>query len=375
MGTGPDNGEAKREMVKVMHVTESMSTGVLDVICTICEALSDDVEFEILYSRRPETPSKVQELFSSNVGLKTWNAVRELSPRSDWSAIRTLRQSVAEYKPDLIHAHSSKAGALARLSFPFGGVPVCYSPHGYSFLRRDISLPMRTLYRWVEWLLGRTPAVTVAVGLGEYALALATSRRALMISNTIELPACYRPIADRVNVRPLRVVTAGRISPQKNFPLFCRIAEALVGEPVRFTWIGSGELPPGLSVPSNTTITGWVERTEALELMAKAHVYLQTSLWEGLPITVLEASSLGLPILAKPSVGNLELVLEGENGFTCDRTEEFVDRILALEAAPDQLIRLGATSRKLAEGGYIREAAVPRWRSLYNNIEHYRRFG
>ena len=148
-----------------------------------------------------------------------------------------------------------------------------------------------------------------------------------------------------------------------------------MGEPVRFTWIGSGELPPGLSVPSNTTVTGWVERTEALELMAKAHIYLQTSLWEGLPITVLEASSLGLPILAKPSVGNLELVLEGENGFTCDRTEEFVDRILALEATPDQLIRLGATSRKLAEGGYIREAAVPRWRSLYTNIERYRRFG
>ena len=66
--------------------------------------------------------------------------------------------------------------------------------------------------------------------------------------------------------------------------------------------------------------------------------------------------------------------IEGENGFTCDRTEEFVDRILALEAAPDQLIRLGATSRKLAEGGYIREAVVPRWRSLYTNIEHYRRF-
>jgi glycosyltransferase involved in cell wall biosynthesis len=216
--------------------------------------------------------------------------------------------------------------------------------------------------------------VTVAVGLGEYALALETSRRALMISNTIDLSACYRPIADRVNVRPLRVVTAGRISPQKNIPLFCQIAEALMGEPVHFTWIGSGELPTGLNVPSNMTVTGWVERTAALELMAKAHIYIQTSLWEGLPMTVLEASSLGLPILATPSVGNLELVLEGENGFTCDRKKDFVDRILALESAPDQLIRLGAASRKLAEGGYNREGAVPRWRSLYTNIEHYRRY-
>ncbi len=368
--TGSPSGK-----VKVMHVTESMSTGVLDVIRAICESLSDDVEFVILHSRRPETPANVQELFPSNVVLKTWNAVREVSPRRDWSAIRALRQSVAEFKPDLIHAHSSKAGALARLSFPFGGVPVCYSPHGYSFLRRDISLPMRTLYRWAEWLLGRTPTVTVAVGLGEYALASATSRRALMISNTVGLPACYRPIADRVKVRPLQVVTAGRICPQKNFPLFCEIAAALLDEPVRFTWIGSGELPPGSKVPSNMTVTGWLERTAALELMAKAHIYLQTSLWEGLPITLLEASSLGLPILAKPCVGNLEMVLEGENGFTCDRREDFVDRILALGAAPDQLIRLGTASRKLAEGGYVREGAVPRWRSLYNHIERYRRFG
>ena len=330
--------------ITVLHVVEAFSTGIIQSIRSICRALEGEVSFRILYGRRPETPADVESQYPSSVGFTNWHtASRAIDPRQDCRAVAELRATVDQLRPDLIHAHSSKAGAFARLAYPSGRVPVLYSPRGYSFLQLDKGLAGRAAFWSLEWLLGRLPHITVGCGTGEYDLARTVARRAVLIPNMIEsrdFPAQgdgLRPDP----AGPLRVAMAGGIRPQKNFPLFCEVARAFEGRDMRFIWIGDGTIPPGLRVPDTVTITGWLPRTEVLRQMAGCHLYMQTSLWEGLPVALLEGMVLGLAVLACPAVGNTELVIEGANGFLCPDAPSFIARLLQLDNNRIALAALG----------------------------------
>ena len=81
---------------------------------------------------------------------------------------------------------------------------------------------------------------------------------------------------------------------------------------LQFIWCGDGELRAELTSP-NIKCTGWMERKELEIYLANADIYLSTSLWEGMPLSVLEAMSIGLPVVLSDCVGNRDLV--ENNGF------------------------------------------------------------
>ncbi len=364
--------------ITVLHVVEAFSTGIIQSIRIICRALDGEVRFHILYGRRPETPADVESQYPPSVGFTPWGAAgRAIDPGKDRRAVAELKAVVARVKPDIIHAHSSKAGAYARLAYPGGQLPVLYSPRGYSFLQRDKGPARRAAFRGIEWLLGRLPHITVGCGLGEYSLARTVARRAVLIPNMID-PADF-PAPDQGlspdPAGPLRVAMAGGIRPQKNFPLFCEIARAFEGRDLRFLWIGDGDIPAGVRVPASVEITGWLPRAEVLRRMAGCHLYMQTSLWEGLPIALLEGMVLGLAVLACPAVGNTELVIEGANGYLCPDAPSFIARLRQLDGDRAALAAMGEASRSLALRNHSVDHIAPRWLSLYRHYERYVRFG
>jgi glycosyltransferase involved in cell wall biosynthesis len=364
-------------MIKVLHVVESFSGGIIHSIANICRALDGQVAFHILHGRRPETPGELEGLYPATVGFTLWpSAGRSIHPGRDLRALAEVRAAVETVQPDVIHAHSSKAGALVRLAYPCGRVPVVYSPRGYAFLQRDKGRVGRGAFWLIERLLGCLPHITVGCGLGEYTLAQRVSGRAVLIPNMVDLAqfAVAAGVA-RDAKGPLRVAMAGGIRPQKNFPLFCQVAAAFEGRDVRFLWIGDGTLPTGVWVPSNVEITGWLGRDAVLRAMATCHVYMQTSLWEGLPIALLEGMALGLAVLACPAVGNTELVLEGGNGHLCADAESFIGQLRALDRDRARLAAMGAASRRLVEQQHALERIAPRWLSLYSHYRRYRRYG
>ncbi len=363
--------------VTVLHVVEAFSTGIIQSIRTICRALEGDVRFHVLYGRRPETPADVESQYPAAVGFTPWGAAgRAIDPGKDRRAVAELKDAVARVKPDVVHAHSSKAGAYARLAYPGGAVPILYSPRGYSFLQLDKGPVIRAGFRGVEWALGRLPHITVGCGLGEYTLAGTVARRAVLIPNMID-PADF-PEGGGASYNPggpLRVAMAGGIRPQKNFPLFCAVASAFEGRDIQFLWLGGGEVPAGVRVPGNVEISGWIPRAKVLERMAGCHLYMQTSLWEGLPIALLEGMVLGLAVLACPAVGNTELVVEGLNGFLCADAATFIARVRELDADRTVLCAMGEASRNLALRNHSVGHIAPRWLSLYRHYDRYRKFG
>lgn len=359
---------------RILHVVESFSTGILQSVAQICNHLQDDFDFAVLHGRREETPDRVESHFLGTTNLILWNVQRAINPVGDARALRELDQAVQKLRPDLLHAHSSKAGALCRLLALQRDLSVIYSPRGYSFLQRNHAAPIRGIYRTLEWGLGRLPHVTVACGIGELLQANAVSKRAIIIPNMIDLADIDRVKSPRTE-RDGRLIVAmsGSIRPQKNFPLFARIAQDMADEPFDFLWIGGGKVD--VQLPPNLTLTSWVGRNEALATLSKAHVFAQTSLWEGLPIALLEAMAFEQPVLAMPGVGNSELVLDDLTGYLCQTPSDFVGRLREMFQNADMRRRLGAAGRAFVERNHSVEANAARWASLYASFSRYEKFG
>ena len=362
---------AESARLRVVHVVEPLATGPLQSIARICWGLRERFEFTLIHGQRPDLPAVPRESFPPEVRLLPWQVGRTISPRDDWIALRQLKAMLSAARPDVVHAHCSKAGALARLAALSTPLKVVYSPRGYSFLRRDVGTPTRLLYRRLEAALGRVPHLTVACGLGEYAEALKVARRVELVSNMIDLGDFAALTGPCQEDGPMTVVMCGEIRPQKNFSLFCEIARLCPGPEMRFVWLGGGTPPPGPPLPDNLEITGWLSRETVLARLNASHVFCQTSLWEGLPIALLEAMALGLPVLTWPAVGNRELVVEGETGYTCRTAEEFATRLRALAADPGRRATLGDAGRARVARQHDAAFVAAQWASVYGHYEHY----
>jgi len=261
----------------------------------------------------------------------------------DFIVFTTLRKKL---NPDIIHLHSSKAGILGRFAnfmLLFNKKKVFYTPHGYSFLREDVSLSTRKLYQLIEkysqCLLGGT---TIACGDTEYEIAKKMGKSLLVRNgvNLVNLEKYYKKYKNQ----KLTIGIVGRIAYQKNPVLFNEIA--LRFPQYDFVWIGEGE-QKNLLTSQNIRITGWTtDQNIVFKELNQLDVYLQTSLWEGLPLAVLEAMAFRKPIVATNIIGNKDLVIPEENGFLFNEKEELDGFFKRLE---NEAIRL-----KMGENSYQR---------------------
>ena len=101
---------------------------------------------------------------------------------------------------------------------------------------------------------------------------------------------------------PLRIAGNGRLGPQKDARFFAEAVSSARsdGIDVDAVWIGGGddEIARHL-LDSGVDVTGWCSREQALKILATCDVYFHTAQWEGFPISILEATTAGLPVIAR----------------------------------------------------------------------------
>lgn len=353
----------------IMHVTESFGGGVIQSIAKLCGFAADEYNLIVVYSVRPQTPEKFDHFYPEGTIFVKWNAVRSISPAADVKSALSLRKIVKQYKPDIMHLHSSKAGAVGRLAFPFGrqNMTILYTPRAYGFLQLDLSKKKRFIYHTLEKILGYFPHITVACGAGEYALAQQIARRSAVINNSISIDYVNQLAGECTKNKRFTVCSSGRISYQKNFPLFVEIARAFEGKPVDFIWIG-GDAPEDIDLPENLHVTGWTDYPDSIAMMARADIYVLTSRWEGLSLTVLEAMALGLPCVLSDAVGNKEMVEQGVDGYVATSVKAYVDYISDLYADDHLRERMGDTAKQKMERDYSNGASQAKWLAYYKEL-------
>lgn len=328
--------------MKIVQFVEAFGGGVYTYVKDLCNFLienntSNDLEVYLIYSPNRDEFNKSLFLKEINpkVKLIEFNMVRDVNPKTDYDSIQKTRKILKEINPDVIHLHSAKATVLGRIA-AYNIVPknkIFYSPHGYSFIQQNISSTKKILFKCIEKLM---PIIfggkTIASGDTEYEISK-NYGPTILIKNGVDL-ALPDDVYKEINNSKLTIGTVGRLTPQKNPSFFNQLAHAL--PQFNFVWIGDGELIDDINAP-NIKITGWIKtRQELLENINQLDIYTQVSLWEGLPISILEAMAVKKPLVVSNVVGNRDTVIENSNGFKFNNIEEAIEAILKLE---DPLLR------------------------------------
>lgn len=314
---------------KILHVTESFGSGVFSFLVDLINNTDEEYDVTVAYGKRVETLENFKEYFSNRVKfVEVKNFTRSINPTKDIKAFFEVKKIIKDENPDVIHLHSSKAGFIGRFAGNGKKVIMLYNPHGFSFLMKDSSKVKRLIYWLLEKIGAMRKCTVVGCSQGEYEEALKLTTNSICINNGInikQLDFITRNFEKKnINFDNLSFCTSGRIGYQKNPQMFNEIAKSFPNN--KFTWIGDGEFKNELT-SSNIEITGWKERDEVLELVNKHDVFLLTSLWEGLPISLLEAMYLGKICIVSNCIGNKD-VINNKNGFISNDKENF-ERIIS----------------------------------------------
>lgn len=308
---------------KVLFIVEAMGGGVFTYIVDLANELVNEYDMYIAYGVRPQTPADYKNYFDPKIHLiEVKSFGRSINPAKDFKALVEVKAIAKKVNMDIIHLHSSKAGVIGRLAFDGKKTPVFYTPHGYSFLMQNYKPAKRMMFKIIEIVCAKRKCTTISCSEGEHQETLKLTKCATYVNNAVNLNDLHKMI-DRVEIKehPFTVFTLGRICYQKNPALFNKVAEAMPD--VKFLWIGNGELRHELTA-QNIEITGWAEREEALKCSMNADVFILTSLWEGLPMSLLESMYMKKPCVVNNVIGNNNVIHNGYNGYVCNSVEDFV---------------------------------------------------
>ena len=313
-------------MKKILHIAEPFASGVLNFLIDITKRQVEEYDVYILYGVRPMTPVNVDELFDKRVHLiKMTTFHGALGTVFNPKAYRDVYMEYKRLRPDIVHLHSSASGFVGRWILPCKKIPVFYTPHGYSFLMQDASKMKRLFYWLIEYISAHRPCKTIACSEGEYKEALRLSSNATYVNNGINICELLPYVRSVFPAKgSIKIATSGRISYQKNPNLFNKIATLL--PEFSFIWIGDGELRHELAA-SNIVVTGWKTREEVLQIMRDADIFILPSLWEGLPISLLEAMFLKKVCLVSNVIGNRDVIKSEVNGVICNTAIEYAENI------------------------------------------------
>ncbi|MGA2192207.1 MAG: glycosyltransferase family 4 protein [Nitrospirota bacterium] len=265
--------------------------------------------------------------------------VREISPLYDLKALiglcRMLRKLVKE-SPEgvIVHTHSSKAGILGRLAARIAGARVIvHTIHGYGFNDEQGWL-RRRLFITLEKIASRCTDRFIAVAFNNIAKGSANGifeeDRAVVIRCGIDMdyfkstPTDPQKKRDELGLPPgAPVVTmVSCLKPQKAPVDFVRVAASVLESVpgAHFVQAGDGELKDEvlkeagrLGIEKNFHLIGW--RDDVRDIIHISDIVVLTSLWEGLPIVLMQAMAAGKPIVATAVDGTPEAVKDGVNGF------------------------------------------------------------
>jgi len=268
------------------------------------------------------TGAVTRELESARIPFVSLRHLRRsISPLQDVLAVREMAGAVQRIHPDLVSAHTAKAGCIARLACARMDVPVLYTPHGWTIGDR-ISRVQGLAYRQIE---RRTAPLSAAiVNVSEY-------ERRLAIEHRIGNPELHRMIHNGMpdiaaglradpRVEPCRIVMVARFEEPKDHATLLQALAGLRHLPWQLELVGDGPRETGIrDLAESLRLSGRVHFRGAVRsaaaALAEAQIFVLSSRSEGFPRSILEAMRAGLPVIASNVGGVAEAVRNERNGY------------------------------------------------------------
>ncbi|MFW5708386.1 MAG: glycosyltransferase [Bacteroidota bacterium] len=357
-------------------------------------------EYETLLVGGPNDPSeKNSEYIVKQLGVEPViipEMLRELSPFHDFYAFRKLKSLIRDFRPDIVHTHASKAGALGRHAAISMNVPVIvHTFHGHVF-DSYFGPAKTTFYKSVERFLAKRSSQIIAISdLQKYELAhkysICEEDRISVVPLGFDLsrfrenmPAKRAAFRERYKIAEdeIAIGIIGRLVPIKNHSLFLealKILQTQTNKKIRAFIVGDGEsreiikqkaINLGINYvngvgeykPAPLTFTSWI--TEMDYVTAGLDIVALTSLNEGTPVSLIEAQAAGKPVVSTRVGGVENVVVEGKTALLADREDlkGFASQLL-------QLVEDDQMRKDFSQSGWTQVGEKFHFLRLVNDME------
>jgi glycosyltransferase involved in cell wall biosynthesis len=329
---------------------------------------------------------------------------RKIDPANDWKAFRYICSEINRFRPDIVHTHAAKAGALGRLAANFSRYRpkvVLHTYHGNVF--DGYFSPFKTrIILAIERYLGRKSTCIIAISEAQkkdlaevYRIAPADKIAVVRLGFDLQrfvtgseekrrlFREHYRLADDEV------VITiTGRLAPVKNHSLFiaalAELRRLVTDARFRVFIIGDGELfgqtvsetrSAGFSVclPSETAFdadvifTSW--RRDIDVINAGSDIIALTSVNEGTPVSIIEAQASGKAVVCTDVGGVKDVVSDGETGYLSRQEPfDFSQKLAQLIRDSDLRARLGRAGQESALRNYSVTRLISDMQALYRQL-------
>ncbi len=301
---------------------------------------------------------------------------RDSHGMSDLRALSQLRATLEEFQPQLVSAHSSKAGILARLAARSLGFPALFTAHGWAFTEGVPAL-QRFGARWIERGASTLAQLIILVSEYDRRIAISSSVGGAEKLRVIRNGMPDVPLEERAcpAVAPPRMIMIGRFAEQKDHGTLFRALAQLRDRDWSLDLVGAGPLRASaqalvleLGLEDRVSFLGM--RTDVSILLARSQIYVLSSRWEGLPRSIIEAMRAGLPVVASDVGGVAELVEDGSTGSLVPRgdVDGFAARLDELLGSSELRLLLGKQSRTRYESEFTFERMYEHTLASYREV-------
>lgn len=361
--------------MKILHIGQLI--GGLDIYIRNTINYADN-SFEYIIAHG--VSDKNQPIIKDGKEIKEYNIslYRELNPIKDLKGLIQVLNIIRKEKPNIIHCHSAKGGFIGRFAGFITHTKTFYTPHAFSFLSTQNRLK-KSIFLFLERL-ARLDSYLLACSNSEKELGISLvhykKNKSLAWSNSV--PDANYVSTQIEKAKSPYICYIGRPSYQKNpFFLVNVIKEVYKKHPnIQFYILGVGYYSPDLDamkvmiknyqLENTIVLLPWLNHDETMEYVKNSLFYLTTSRYEGLPLAVIEAMSLGKCIVASNVLGNKDCVKNNYNGYLLPLKEEvFADKINYLIEHPEKRLVFEENSRKYFEENFFIKNRIKYLEDIY----------
>lgn len=332
-------------MPKVLRIINRFNIGGPTYNATFLTRFMDD-EFETLLVGGLPEPDEKDSLHI----LEQYDVKPLLIPemqrlpnwKSDRAAYRRIKEIIEEFKPDIVHTHAAKAGALGRRAAKAAGVKVIvHTFHGHVF-HSYFGAVKTKLFQLIERRLASSSTGIIAISelqkkelSDTYRICKPEKIKVIPLGFDLE-PFQQKRISERHKIRAkynlsedeVAVAIVGRLAPVKNHTLFLDVVQELAQKGIRARYfiVGDGserehietrvaELKAQFGI--QIEMTSWI--TDIAEFNAGMDIICLTSNNEGTPVSLIEAQACSIPVISTDVGGVRDIVIDGETGYVIEK--------------------------------------------------------
>ena len=323
------------------------------------------------------TGTFTDELKKNNINFNSLKHLkREISLVHDLLGFWEIKKYLKQLNPDIVHCHSSKAGLLGRLVAKSLNLPVVFTAHGWAFTE-GISSKKQKIYSSLERFLAKASDHIITVSEYDRQHGFKYDVGSPEIVETIHNGVPDIKIPNYIkNFDPtVKLIMVARFEDPKDQYF---LIQALCKLPLQLNWkidfLGEGpNLQKCKNLVNKNNLGNKVifhgQSIKVKEFLNDADIFILISNYEGFPLTILEAMSVGLPIIAS-DVGGVKESVQSTNGYLIPRGDlnTLVESLKDLIVDKNLRQQIGQGSRELYENLFSFNIMLKKTLNVYNTV-------